>query len=288
MALTRRTFLKSTVTTAVGLGLPAARAQDRIAAQAGGARIQLIRNATCVIRYGATTLLLDPWLSEQGAMPAINNSPNPRPNPLVPLPVPVTELVTGIDATVLTHTHFDHWDPVARERLAKGGTLFVQPADRARVEDAGFSDVRPIESSLSWEGITIARTAAQHGRGEMAQRMGAVSGYVLSRPGLPTIYIAADTVWYPAVADAIRTHKPDVILVNAGEAQFLQGGPIIMGVDDVVKVCQAAPQATVIAVHMEAVNHCVLSRDRLRAGLTRAQVTSKVLIPKDGEDVRLT
>jgi L-ascorbate metabolism protein UlaG (beta-lactamase superfamily) len=287
MALTRRRFLQSTATTAVAFGLPAAWAQDR-AAGPGGAAIQLIRNATCVIHYGAATLLLDPWLSDAGAMPPVSNSPNPRPNPLVPLPVPATQLVTGIDATLLTHTHFDHWDPVARERLPKGGTLFVQPADRARVETAGFTNVRPIESSLSWEGISIARTAAQHGRGEMAQRMGAVSGYVLSRPGLPTIYIAADTVWYPAVADAIRTHQPDVIVVNAGEAQFLEGGPIIMGVDDVVSVCQAAPQATVIAVHMEAVNHCVLSRDGLRLGLDRAQVTSRVLIPKDGESVRLS
>jgi hypothetical protein len=60
-----------------------------------------------------------------------------------------------------------------------------------------------------------------------------------------------------------------------------------MGADDVVKVCQAAPQATVIAVHMEAVNHCVLTRDGLRAELNRAGVASTVLIPRDGEELRL-
>ena len=87
------------------------------------------------------------------------------------------------------------------------------------------------------------------------QRMGPVSGYVLSRSGSPTLYIAGDSVWCPEVAAAITTHKPSIIFVNAGAAQFLEGGPITMDVDDVVKVCQAAPQATIVAMHMEAVNH---------------------------------
>jgi hypothetical protein len=99
--------------------------------------------------------------------------------------------------------------------------------------------------------------------------------------------VAGDTIWCPEVADAIREHAPSIIVVNAGAAQFLEGGPIIMGLDDVVKVCQAAPQATVIAVHMEAVNHCMLTREGLRAGLSRSGVRSTVLIPRDGEELRL-
>jgi hypothetical protein len=58
-----------------------------------------------------------------------------------------------------------------------------------------------------------------------------------------------------------------------------------MGVADVVQVCHAAPDAIVVAVHMEAVNHCVLSRAGLRAGLDRAALTSRVQIPRDGEEV---
>ena len=65
------------------------------------------------------------------------------------------------------------------------------------------------------------------------------------------------------------TNAPNIIVVNAGEARFLGADPIIMGLDDVVSVCKAAPQARVIAVHMEAVNHCVLTREGLRTGLSR-------------------
>jgi hypothetical protein len=76
-------------------------------------------------------------------------------------------------------------------------------------------------------------------------------------------------------------------VVHAGEARFLEGDPIVMGLDDVVNVCRAAPRARVIAVHMEAVNHCVLTRDALRAGLDRAGLTSRVHIPNDGDVVDL-
>ena len=250
-------------------------------------RIRLIRHATCLIRYGGQSLLLDPMLSDPGAMPAIARTPNPRPNPLVPLPVPATQLLAGFDATLVTHTHFDHWDTAARDGLPKSRTMFVQPSDTSKFIEARLTDVRTVDQTLSWNGITIARTGGQHGRGENVKRMGPVSGYVLSRRGSPTVYIAGDTVWCPEVADAIRIHQPHVIVVNAGAAQFLEGGPITMDVEDVVTVCQTAPQAKVVAVHMEAINHCVLTRDGLRTGLGRASVQSTVLTPQDGEDLQL-
>ena len=285
----RRTFLKSTtLAAALPAGWLLQTGRTTVTAQGRSAvRIRLLRNATCRIQYGGKTWLLDPFLSDAGALPAFNNTPNPRPNPLVALPVPAREIVEGIDATLLTHPHVDHWDVPARELLAKNVPLFTQPTDSARVREAGFTDVRQVDATATWEGTTIARTGGQHGRDAVGQRMGAVSGYVLKRSGSPTVYIAGDTIWCPEVADAIRLHRPDVIVVNAGEAQFLEGGPIIMGVADVVRVSQAAPAATIVAVHMEAVNHCVLTRAGLRAGLERASVRSRIQIPLDGEELSI-
>lgn len=290
--MTRRDFLTvataATGTALVGAPVTASASgveQTRGANTTAPARLRHIRNATAIIRYGGKTLLLDPFLSPAGALPAFNNTPNPRPNPIVELPMPAAQVVAGVDATLLTHLHVDHWDPVARDLLPKDGMIFVQPADHERVTKAGFTAAAAIEPMLTWEGITIARTGGRHGRGDVGQRMGAVSGYVLSKAGLPTIYIAGDTTWCPEVAEAIEAHAPDVIVVNAGAAQFLEGGLIIMGLGDVVEVCRAAPRATVIAVHLEAVNHCVLSRADLREGLRRAGVRSTIHIPRDGEDL---
>jgi hypothetical protein len=63
--------------------------------------------------------------------------------------------------------------------------------------------------------------------------------------------------------------------VNAGGAEFTEGGLIIMGVQDVREVAARVP--TVVAVHMEALNHCHLTRAALRTALP------DVLVPNDGE-----
>ena len=92
---------------------------------------------------------------------------------------------------------------------------------------------------------------------------------------LDDLYIAGDTVWYEGVAETIARYRPRVAVVNAGGAEFIEGGLIVMGVDDVARSRRASP--IVVAVHMEAVNHCHLTRDALR------QAVPGVLVPEDGE-----
>ena len=40
-------------------------------------------------------------------------------NPLVDLPMPVEDIINGIDAVIVTHLHLDHWDDIAKEVLPK-------------------------------------------------------------------------------------------------------------------------------------------------------------------------
>ena len=244
-------------------------------------QLQLIRHATLLIEYADMRLLVDPMLSDAGAMPPIENSPQPRPNPLVPLPCPATDVVSGVQAVLVTHTHRDHWDDAAIQYVPKDLPLFCQPEDLPKMEAVHFVNAAPVHHAKDWSKICITRTGGQHGRGEIARKMAPVSGYVLQHAGEPTLYIAGDTIWCNEVAEAISQFKPDVIVVNAGAARFLQGDPITMTAEDVIHVCRKAPHAKVVAVHMEAINHCLLTRREL-AHATR-EVKVKVMIPDDGE-----
>jgi L-ascorbate metabolism protein UlaG (beta-lactamase superfamily) len=285
MSMKRREFLKSGAGLGLGIALGAEPAR---AVQSKDARVQLIRHAMLVLHYGGRTLLVDPMFSERGVMPPITNSPNPRPNPLVPLPTPAETILTGIDAVLVTHTHPDHWDQAAVKLVPKDAPLLIQPPDTRRMTEQGFTAARPIEDSTTWNGITITRTGGQHGRGDVGKRLAPVSGFVLKVTGAPTIYIAGDTVWCPEVERALSAHQPDVVIVNAGAAQFLEGGAITMDAADVLQVCQAAPKARVIAVHMEAFNHCVLTRAALREAVNRSPRKPMVSIPEDGEALLLS
>ncbi len=81
--------------------------------------IQQIRNATLKLTYAGQTFLIDPMLAEQGAYAGLQGAPNSHlSNPTVGLVVPLEELV-AVDAVIVTHTHFDHWDDAAKTLLPK-------------------------------------------------------------------------------------------------------------------------------------------------------------------------
>lgn len=249
--------------------------------------IQLIRHATLRITYGDTIVLVDPMLSDPATFPAVPNSPFPRRNPIVPLRLPVDDIVDGVGLVLVTHTHRDHWDEAAMKALPKNVLLRCQPPDEAKIKAAGFTQVSAIDRAATEHGIELTRTGCHHGTGEVGRQMGPVSGFVLKRAGLPTIYIAGDTLWCDEVKAAIAEHKPDVVVCNAGAAQLNTGGPITMTADDVASVLEAAGLATVIAVHMNCWNHCVLTRAGLADALKKAGLGRRVAIPDDSEAVTI-
>ena len=58
-----------------------------------------------------------------------------------------------------------------------------------------------------------------------------------------------------------------------------------MNTKDVRAVHDAAPAATLIASHMEAVNHCLLSRSELRGFAETEGFSGSLRVPADGETV---
>jgi L-ascorbate metabolism protein UlaG (beta-lactamase superfamily) len=245
--------------------------------------ITLVRHATLLVRFHGKRLLVDPMLSDVGAMPPVASAPNPKPFPLVPLPQPAARVLDGVDAVLVTHTHRDHFDDVAAALVPKDLPVFCQPEDEGKLRAFGFADARPVADVVRWEGIEIRRTGGRHGTGEIGMRMAPVSGFVLGAADERTVYIAGDTIWCPEMREALRVCAPAVTVVNAGAAQFLAGDPITMTAEDVIEVAGDAPGTAVIAVHMETVNHCGLTRSALASRVAEAGLASRVWIPRDGE-----
>jgi L-ascorbate metabolism protein UlaG (beta-lactamase superfamily) len=245
-------------------------------------KLQLVRHATLWLQYAGVNFLIDPMFSDTGVNPPIANSTNDRCNPLVPLPFAI-DLYLHPDTVLVTHLHRDHWDDVAAAALSKSTPILCQPDDDAVIASSGFTSVTTINETMTFKGVTIRRTCGQHGTGDIGKKMGRVSGYVLKTDGQPTLYIAGDTIWCDDVKQALNAHQPDITVVNAGGARFVVGNPITMDADDVVSLCRYAPYTKVVAVHMDTINHCLVSREDLYSRLVAEGLLDQVAIPGDGD-----
>lgn len=272
---------------------------DTGAGQAGGAGAQSvkftqIRNATIRIEYAGTTFLVDPMLARKGAYQGFEGTYNSQlRNPLVELPMPLSEAIKA-DAVIVTHAqHYDHWDDEARRSLPKNMPIFAQSEEDAQsIRKYGFENVRVLTANVDFNGTRLSKTQGQHGSDAMlagrGKRLGQSSGVVFERPGYKTVYVAGDTVWNRYVENAIAQYRPDVMIVNACYGRLVgYDGSFIMGKEDLYRAYQALPNAKVVASHMEALAHCTQSRQELRDYIAEKGMNpSRVLVPQDGESYR--
>ena len=254
-------------------------------------QIQEIRNATIKVTYADTTFLIDPMFAKKGFYEGFPDTHQSYlRNPLVDLPMQPDTILAGVDAVIVTHTHLDHWDDAAQAAIPKDIPLFVQhKQDQKLIQSQGFKDVR-ILTKTTFEGIQLTKTGGQHGTDAMYRipqlkaALGEAMGIVFEATGHETVYVAGDTIWRPEVDQTIQTFKPDVIVLNTGNA--LVNGfkeSIIMGKEDTYHATQRAPNAKVIAVHMDAINHMSLTRAQLAEYVKDKGIQDQVLIPVDGE-----
>lgn len=123
--------------------------------------------------------------------------------------------------------------------------------------------------------------------------MGRVMGMVLQAVGEPTLYWAGDTVLCDGVSAALAAFAPAVIVTHSCGARWPDTDGkrqlIVMDAAQTIALCHAAPSSTVIATHMEALDHATVSRTELRTAAEGASIAeSRLLIPSDGEIIDMS
>ena len=246
-------------------------------------QLQLIRSATLVLDYGGERFLIDPML---GPPFQIESYADISKNPTLELPFPAQYVLADVDAVIVSHLHKDHFDAAAQAVIPKDWPLLCQPDTLERIQSMGFQQAQAIAAPMEWHGVQITPTSGEHGYGVWIERMGPVSGYLFEAEGEPSLYWAGDTVLTAEVSDLIQTHQPDYIVTHSGGAWFESPESlIIMGVEQTLEVARLAPQAQVIAVHLEALDHCRVTRAELAKAAVEAGLAERIVIPADGETI---
>lgn len=282
---------------------------DRTAPADAEVTYKFYRNATAKLRYAGLTLLLDPMLSKKGELPSFAGI---APNPTVNLPVSVDEITKGVDAVIVSHMHEDHFDDAAAA-IIDNNIPIITPRNHAPVSlsdpsvtishkqsliDYGFTDVREMDAdgsnSITFQGVTLTQVWALHGKGHVGELMGGVNGIIFSAPGMPTIYWAGDTILNVAEVEPIlATYKPDIVIAHTGGPVVEALSPEILLMDAVegVEFAKLAsrynPEVQIIAIHMEALDHCFSTRAHLQREFEKLGTSfqERLIIPQDGDQI---
>ncbi|MEQ5185778.1 MBL fold metallo-hydrolase [Providencia alcalifaciens] len=257
-------------------------------------KITQIRNATQIIDYAGKRFLIDPMLGEKGSYPGFEGTANSHIRiPMVDLPCDINSLLE-VDAIIVTHTHLDHWDEAAVKAIPKDKLIFVQNEhDKQLLSSQGFTNLCILSESTEFAGIHLIKTQCQHGSDlayenpVLSERLGDASGVIFKHPSEQVLYLMGDSIWFSAIEHNLAVHSPDVVIMNTGWAHILGYGSIIFGQEDMLKVRQIRPNAKIIGTHMEAINHCLVTRQQLLDYAAVNGLADAVFAPKDGETVSI-
>lgn len=248
-------------------------------------RLQLIRSATLRLRFGGQTFLIDPWFARRGEGLSYAGE---RPSPLCDLPLPLPDILDGVDAVIVSHLHSDHFDDAARSVLPRQVPVLCAARDASAIRQFGFKRVTGIETELEFGGVHIRLTAGRHGPDEVLPEMGEASGFLFRAADEPVLYWAGDTIFCEEVRDVILDAHPKVIVVHACGAEWKGYGPLVMDEQMTESVLRLAHGANVVATHLDSVDHATSSRESLKAYFARVpEVASRLCIPDDGETIAL-
>ena len=208
-----------------------------------------IGHDTMLIQIAGTTVLTDPVY--RGSM-----TPLPPFGPLriVPPALPI-EALPRIDIVVISHDHYDHFEPDTIRRIAaRDRPLCLVPLGVAPRRSLGCEQTRELDwGQRATRGpLTLHFLPAQHesGRG-MFDRNRTLWGSWLIESAQRRIYFAGDTGFGPHFAEIARRFAPiDVAIMPVGA--YLPRSPnalLHISPDEAVRALQALNAARMVPVH---------------------------------------
>jgi L-ascorbate metabolism protein UlaG (beta-lactamase superfamily) len=217
--------------------------------------LTFIGTATTVIELGAFTVLTDPNFLRRGQRAYLGKGLWSR---RLSEPALQPEGLPTLDAVVLSHLHGDHFDRVARSRLARSQPVLTTPEAARRLRRWGFAS----QGLQTWERTTLTRgdetlsieaLPAVHARGVMRRLLPPVMGSLLEHRIAGRVrhrlYISGDTLTGEHVSQiAVRHPDIDTLVVHLGGTRVLWH-TVTMDAEQGVDFLRRIPAQAAVPVH---------------------------------------
>jgi L-ascorbate metabolism protein UlaG (beta-lactamase superfamily) len=239
-----------------------------------------IRHATCIIEFDGIRFLVDPILYKKHTLTPVKGGIDEK-NPLVDI-ILEENILKNIDIIILTHLHRDHFDPEIINFFGKDIPIICSNEYKEKLSGLGFSNLNLVKEKTEVKNIEIIKTKGKHGSGFVGIAMGKSYGYILKTKNNEIVYITGDTIWCKCVEKTIEKYNPKYIIGFAGSA-MIKNIHITLDENDIKNIMEKSPNSTVIMIHMDAWNHCLLTRQKLNEIIKN----NNLIVPEDGKIINL-
>jgi L-ascorbate metabolism protein UlaG (beta-lactamase superfamily) len=244
--------------------------------------IRLVGGPTAELEYAGVRFLTDPALSPPGEYAGLTKVTGPA--------VDVTQ-AEPIDVVLLSHDqHSDNLDPGGREFLASVGQVLttVEGAQRLGGNATGLEPWAAVElSGRDGQKVTVTAVPAQHGPDGSDEAQGQVHGFLLSSPGLETVYVSGDNASLDVVrAISERAGEIGIAVLFAGAVQLARkfdGAYLTLSSDHAADATKILGVRAVVPVHFEGWTHFTQNADSLRAAFAGNGVSDRLVLLAPGE-----
>lgn len=256
--------------------------------------VRLVGGPTVLLTYAGLRLLTDPTFDPPGPVPSPVTPGPPSGRTLTKLtgPAVAAEDLGPLDAVLLSHDqHADNLDVSGYALLARVPTVLTTTAAAGRlgVPATGLEPWHATE--LAGDGVTVQVTAvpAQHGPVGTEHVTGPVLGFVLTAPGLPTVYVSGDNASVRVVeevADHLGPIDAAVLFVGAARSPLLRAA-LTLTADQAVRAARTMGAWLVVPVHAEGWAHFSQGVGDVRAAFEAAGLGDVLAPLAPGESAAL-
>ena len=240
-------------------------------------RARVLGGPTVLLEYGGLRLLTDPTFDDPQEYPIGGG----RVLAKTAASAVVPSAVGTLDAVLLSHDeHPDNLDRLGRELLPSAPVVLTTASGAGRLGGNAVG-LRPWqEQHLQGPGgrtVTVTAVPAQHGPDGCEPFTGDVIGFVLTGPGLPSVYVSGDNASLDVVGEIAARFAPvDIAILFAGAARtpLFDGALLTLDGSGAARAARILRAGRVIPAHVDSWSHFTEGRREFEAAFAAVGLTS--------------
>ncbi|MCB1077215.1 MAG: MBL fold metallo-hydrolase [Verrucomicrobiae bacterium] len=198
-----------------------------------------------------------------------------------------------IDAVLISHAHMDHLHRPTLKRVASGQTVFVPKGVSGLLKGMNFGRIHELDlyEHFQFDETEIIFTPAYHWGARMIHDTHRSFGGFIMRTAHSSLYHCGDSAYFDGFSEIGRRYSIDAAILPIGAYDSPSGRDVHMNPEEAIQAFEDLGAKQMIPMHHETfplgIGKACEPRRRLVAAAEAKKLTDKLIVPREGEAIRI-